>query len=175
MIVREILVMNRLKAAFFVLVLGVIATPALANPTATTLYEYKHWHVQAVQYDDGTISCLAEVSDYSNSFTVWVNQDQSLRLQFYSTAWDFGEGDTADLRVKIDRRSPWTLTDAELYKNSILFDLPNSDASVNFLVEIAQGTRAYLQTSSGEPVIDYSLAGSKASMNALIECGNALR
>jgi hypothetical protein len=167
--------MNRLKTALSVLALGCVALPALADPVSTSLYKYKHWEVEAVQYDDGSISCLAEVDAGTDSFTIWVNQDQSLRLQFYSTSWEFGEGDTADLRVKIDRRSPWTLTGAELYKNSILFDLPDSDASVNFLVEVAQGQRAYLQTASGEPVIDYSLQGSKASMNALIECGNAIR
>lgn len=154
---------------------GFLAAPAAATPQSTMLYEYKHWQVEVVQYDDGSLSCLAEVDAVNDSFTIWINQDQSVRLQFYSTSWEFGEGDTADLRLKIDRRSPWTLTDAELYKNSILFDLPDSDASVNFLVEVAQGQRIYLQTASGEPVIDYSLQGSKASMNALIECGNALR
>ena len=46
---------------------------------------------------------------------------------------------------------------------------------MNFLVEVAQGQRAYLQTASGEAVINYSLQGSKASMNALIECGDAIR
>lgn len=167
--------MKLATTAFAAMLSGLFVAPALADPVSTSLYKYKHWEVEAVQYDDGSVSCLAEVDATTDSFTIWVNQDQSVRLQFYSTSWEFGEGDTADLQVKIDRRSPWTLTGAELYKNSILFDLPDSDASVNFLVEVAQGQRAYLQTASGEPVIDYSLSGSHASMDALIECGNAIR
>ena len=161
-------------AIFLVLALG-LAAPALADPVSTTLFTHKHWEVEAVQYDDGSVSCLAEVDAGTDSFTLWINSDQSVRLQFYSTSWEFGEGDTADLQVRIDRRSPWTLTGAELYKNSILFDLPDSDASVNFLVEVAEGQRAYLMTATGEGVMDYSLAGSRASMDALIECGNAIR
>ena len=87
---------------------------------------------------------------------------------------EFGEGDTADLEIQIGKRSPWSLTNAELYKNSILFNLPDSDAGVNFLVEVAQGNRLYLRTAQGEPVMDYSLAGSRASMDALIACADAL-
>ena len=37
-----------------------------------------------------------------------------MQLQFYSTAWEFGEGDTADLEVQIDSRAPWNLTGADL-------------------------------------------------------------
>ena len=96
-------------------------------------------------------------------------------LNFSSPRGGWGEGDTADLQVQTGRRSPWNLTGAELYKNSILFDLPDSNQGVNFLVEVAQGSRLYLRTAQGEGVKDYSLAGSQASMNALIECADALK
>ena len=62
-----------------------------------------------------------------------------------------------------------------MYKNSVLFNLPDSDVAVKFLVEIAAGTRLYLRSEDGAPVQDYSLAGSRASMSALIDCGNALK
>ena len=146
-----------------------------AEPSSQTLFSHKHWEVEIVGFDDGSFACLAEVDATTDSFTVWVYADQSVRLQFYSTSWEFGEGDTADLQVQIGRRSPWNLTGAELYKNSILFDLPDSNQGVNFLVEVAQGSRLYLRTAQGEGVKDYSLAGSQASMNALIECADALK
>lgn len=160
-------------AAAAVFALG--SAPLLADPKSETLFKHKHWEVEFVTFDDGSLACLAEVDATTDSFTVWVYQDQSVRIQFYSTSWEFGEGDTADLEVKIGKRSPWSLTNAELYKNSILFDLPDSDQGVNFLVEVAEGSRLYLRTAAGEPVMDYSLAGSRASMDALIECGNAIR
>lgn len=147
---------------------------ALAEPQSETLFTLKHWEVEVVSFDDGTLACLAEVDAQTESFTVWTYPDSSMRLQFYSTSWDFGEGDTANLEVKIDRRSPWTLTNAELYKNSVLFNLPDSDDAVRFLVEVASGTRLHLRSEAGEEVQSYSLAGSRASIDALIECGEVI-
>ena len=167
--------MKRIGSGLFALALAGLALPALAEPSSKTLFSHKHWEVEIVGFDDGSFACLAEVDATTDSFTVWVYQDQSVRLQFYSTSWEFGEGDTADLQVQIGKRAPWNLTGAELYKNSILFDLPDSNQGVNFLVEVAQGSRLYLRTAQGEGVKDYSLAGSQASMNALIECADALK
>jgi len=147
--------MKRIGSGLIALALAAFALPAVAEPSSQTLFTHKHWEVEIVGFDDGSFACLAEVDATTDSFTVWVYADQSVRLQFYSTSWEFGEGDTADLQVQIGRRSPWNLTGAELYKNSILFDLPDSNQGVNFLVD--------------------SLAGSQASMNALIECADALK
>ena len=41
-------------------------------------------------------------------------------------------------------------------------------------MEVAKGNRLYLRTSDGGAVQDYSLAGSRASIDALIECGNVI-
>lgn len=150
-------------------------TVAVAESQSEILFQHKHWEVEIVGFDDGTFACLAEVDAQTDSFTLWLYADNTVRLQFYSTSWDFGDGDVADLQVKIGSRAPWELNAADLYKNSILFDLPDSDGSVRFLTEIAQGSRLYLSTAAGEPVMDYSLAGSSASMTALGECGEALR
>jgi hypothetical protein len=146
---------------------------ALANQVET-LYEHKAWVVQGVTFDDGSYACLAEVSDPGESFTIWTFPDRSIRLQFYSEDWDFGEGDTANMEVEIDRRSPWTLTGANLLQNSVLFDLPDLDESVNFVVEVAKGNKLYLRTEDGSEVRNYTLAGSKASIQQLVDCGNAI-
>lgn len=151
------------------------ATMAGAESSSQTLYSYKHWEVEFVTFDDGAVACLAEVDASSDSFTIWTYPDTSVKLQFYSTSWDFGDnGDTADLQVQIDRRGPWTLNAAELYLNSVLFTLPDSDTAVDFLLEVAGGNRLYLRSDTGEDVIDYSLAGSHASMSAMIDCGNSI-
>ncbi len=172
--------MNKFRSAAMtgVLALGVLGFggAAVAETESQTLFKHKHWEVEIVGYDDGTLACLAEVDAISESFTIWTFQDGSVRLQFYSTSWDFGDtGDTADLRIQIDRRRDWTLNDADLYKNSVLFNLPDSDAGVRLLVEVAQGSRLYLRSDDGSNVQNYSLAGSRASMDALIECGNVIK
>ena len=147
---------------------------AMAETTSTSLYQHKHWEVEFVQFDDGTSACLAEVDAGTDSFSVWYYQDDSFRLQFYSTDWEFGEGQTADMEVEIDRRGSWSMTGAELYKNSVLFNLPDNETGVRFLIEVAQGNQLYLRTAAGEGVKWYSLAGSRASMDAMIQCGEAL-
>lgn len=153
----------------------VLPSAALAESQSEILFQHKHWEVEVVGFDDGTFACLAEVDAQTDSFTIWLYADNTVKLQFYSTSWEFGDGDTADLQVQIGNREHWNLNAADLYKNSILFNLPDSDQSVRFLTEVAQGNRLYLRTAAGEAVMDYSLQGSSASMGALAECGDALR
>ena len=160
--------------ALVAMTLGLQALPASADRT-DVLYSYKHWQVEGISYDDGTYACVAEVAEPGESFAIWVFPDQTIRLQFYSEEWDFGESDTADLEVEIDHRSPWSLSGANLVQNSVLFDLPEGDQSVNFVIEVAEGRTLHLRSSDGTPVKDYSLAGSAASISTLIECGSAIR
>lgn len=156
-------------------VLAGLAGPSLAEPTSVTLFQHKNWEVELVTFDDGGRACLAEVDATTDSFTVWLYQDATFKLQFYSQEWDFGDpGTTADLQLRVDRRSPWNLTQAELYKSSVLFTLPDSDTGVRFLVEVAAGRDLLLATAAGEGVKSYSLSGSSASMRAMLECGDTI-
>lgn len=159
---------------------GLAAALVTAAPTVAmaqqseVLFSYKHWEVQIVSWEDGSVGCVAQVTAPGETFSVWTYPDGGVQLQFYSTAWEFGEGETADLEVQIDGRSPWSLTSAELYKNSVLFTLPSGDAGVDFIVEVARGNRLYLRSADGSDVQNYSLAGSRASIDALVECGSAI-
>lgn len=148
---------------------------AASAQTSEILFSHKHWSVSIVGWDDGTVGCVAEVTAPGEAFSIWTYADGSVQLQFFSTAWEFGEGDTADLEVQIDRRSPWSLTAAELYQNSVLFWLPDSNAGVNFIGEVARGNRLYLRSWDGSDVQNYSLAGSSASIDALIDCGEVIQ
>lgn len=165
-------ILHGLAAAALAAILGVTAQ---AETQSQVLFRHKHWMVEGVTFDDGTVACVAELDDPDDSFSIWTYPDTSIKLQFYSTSWDFGEdGGTADLELQIDRRAPWSLTDADLYKNSVLFTLPGSDEAVNLLMEVANGSRLYLRDSDGQDVVWYSLAGSSASMSAMIDCGTAI-
>ncbi|WP_431300623.1 hypothetical protein [Tabrizicola sp. BL-A-41-H6] len=147
---------------------------AVAAQQSEVLFSHKHWQVEIVGWDDGSLGCVAEVSAPGESFSIWTFPDESVQLQFYSTAWAFDDGTTADLEVQIDRRAPWNLTNAELYQNSVLFTLPDDSSGVNFIVEVAQGNRLFLRADDGSDVQNYSLSGSRASIDALIECGEVL-
>lgn len=149
---------------------GLMTGTAGAEAQYETLYQHKAWEVQVVGFEDGSFSCLAQVSGSDESFTIWADANSLVKLQFYSSEWDFGEGDTADLEVEIDRRSPWTLNAAELYLQSVLFTLPDSDIGTKFLLEVVKGNTLYLRDADGNDVRSYTLAGSSASIQALVEC-----
>lgn len=166
--------MSKLARAVIFALWCLVPQAAVAESQSEMLFQHKHWEVELVAFDDGTFACLAEVDAQTDSFTLWLYADYTVKLQFFSTSWEFGEGDTADLQVQIGSLEPWHLTDANLYMNSILFTLPEGDDAIRFLTEVAQGNRLYLGTATGEPVMEYSLAGSNASMRALGECGDAL-
>jgi hypothetical protein len=154
--------------------LCVVAASEGMAQQSEVLFSYKHWEVSVVGWDDGSVGCVAEVKAPGESFSIWTFPDGAVQLQFYSTAWQFGEGQTADLGVQIDRRAPWSLTGAELYQNSVLFYLPDSNAGVNFISEVARGNRLYLRSDDGSDVQNYSLSGSSASIGALVDCGDVI-
>jgi len=137
------------------------------------LFSHKHWQVEVVGFEDGTFGCVAQVTAPGESFSLWLFPNASARLQFYSQQWEF-ENSTANLQIEVDRRGFWALTNAELYMNSVLFDIPGSNDGARLLDEIAAGQRLYLRDESGSGVKDYSLSGSRASMGALAECGSVI-
>ncbi len=148
----------------------IVATNARAESQSQTIFQQGGWDVQVVSFDDGTQTCVANVYVGTDSFSVWADQGGALKLQFHSQAWDFGEGDTANLEVEVDRRSPWSMTNAELYQQSVLFDIPDSAEGVRLLREVMNGRTLFLRNESGEAVQDYPLSGSSASIQTLIDC-----
>lgn len=151
-----------------------LAGPPAAAQQSEVVFQHRSWEVRLVQFEDGSVSCVAQVNHGTDSFSVWGAADQSIQLQFYSDAWDFGEGTTANLEVQVDRRAPWSLTNAELYLQSVLFYIPDSDDGVRFLTEVMRGNALALRNESGEGVMDYSLSGSSASISALVDCMDTL-
>ncbi|OYW54273.1 MAG: hypothetical protein B7Z10_02175 [Rhodobacterales bacterium 32-66-7] len=138
------------------------------------LFSHKSWQVEVWALTDGSFACEAKVSAPGDSFSIWTYPTGDVQVEFYSSAWQFGEGQSAELQMQIDGRVPWTQSGATLSQNSVLFYLPDDAAGIDFIVEVARGNRLYLRDADGNDVKDYSLAGSRASIDALIECGTAI-
>ncbi|MFN3644293.1 MAG: hypothetical protein ACK4TB_15375 [Gemmobacter sp.] len=155
-------------------ILGFAAAPAAAEIQSRTLFQHRAWEVQVVRFEDGAVSCVAQVARPGVTFSVWADNRSPVKLQFYSRAWDFGTGDTANLVIQIDRRAPWNLTNAELYLQSVLFNLPDDNTGTRFLLEVMRGNVLYLRNQRGQPVESYTLSGSAASIQALINCVDGL-
>jgi len=107
-----------------ILIAGLWAQAAVAEATSETLYTIKDWEVRVVGFDDGSVSCLAQVTHGSISFSMWSGADELVELQFYDDGWDLGQGGTADLKVQVDNRPVWNLTSAELHLQSVFFNIP---------------------------------------------------
>lgn len=137
------------------------------------IFQRGAWLVEIVRFDDGDLACSARVTQQEDTLAIWVFQDGYTQLQLYSPDWQFGET-TANLVVQVDRRTEWNLTNAELTQNSVLFNLTNEDDAVDLLVEIARGNTFFVRNEQGQPVIDFTLSGSSASMQMLGDCEVAL-
>ena len=155
--------------------LGLTPRAAVAEVTSRTIYKQQSWQVRVVNYDNKRLRCVAQVSQSGNIFSIWASPTSQIRLQFYSRDWAFGPRHRGNLKVRIDSYPSWRMTNAELYKHSVLFNLPSSSKGSKFLLEVARGEALRLYNSRGQHVRSYTLAGSRASMSALIRCVKALR
>lgn len=154
--------------------LGLLAAPGWADPSSRVVFSYKHWTVSVVSFDDGTLSCAAEVAETNDNFTLWGHRDGTVQMQFYSAGWDL-DGTAIDIQVEIDRRGSWNLRGAETFKQSILFVIADSREGVKFLGEVMRGNVLHLRTAAGRGVQSYSLSGSSASIRKLIDCMDYLQ
>lgn len=152
----------------------VVTGAARAEPQSEVIYSHKAWEVLVIGYDDGSVVCSAQVSNGAQSFSIYADAHDLVRLQFYDESWEFGEEDYADLIVQIDRRAEWTLSDTYLHLQSALFDIGDAKAGARFIDEVMRGNVLRLSNSDHEPVESYSLAGSHAAIDALIDCVDVL-
>lgn len=53
-----------------ILIAGLWAQAAVAEATSETLYTIKDWEVRVVGFDDGSVSCLAQVTHGPISFSM---------------------------------------------------------------------------------------------------------
>ena len=154
------------------LLAGIAVVPAWAERTEV-LYEFRSWVVEGVTTDDNTFACNARVSLLGDSFSLRPLLDKAVRLEFYSDEWEFGEGDAADIQVQVDSRTPRDFSDATLLQSSVYVDLRDPEEGASFLKEIAGGTKLYLRSADGTDVRNYSLFGSSAAIEHLVDCSKA--
>lgn len=165
------------RAFIFAFALAGLSVPAAwAASKSVTVFSYRQWDVQRVSWPDGTMSCDAEiVYDNGDSVAIWADRKNPYRIQFYSADWSFGAKDSYDtVDVQVDNNNSYSVTNADFYKSSIFFDLPDNATGNKFLSQLAAGNRLYLYDSTGKQQTDYSLSGSQASINALTSCVNGL-
>ena len=147
--------------------------PAFADST-TPLYSHKAWEVRGVSYDNGTFACMAIVRSNGIAFSIWTSPQYAAELMFFDRSWSFKPG-KADITLQIDRRARWYFNGAVLEANAVFFTLPDNDASVKFIGEVMRGNVLKLMNSQGKVIQRHSLAGSNASIRALMRCDDLVK
>ncbi len=145
-----------------------VLTTALAQ--SRVVYRYKAWELRVVALDDGSLFCVAQVRPSNGTtFAIWAD-GRNVKLQYYANVWDFGNSSYAqDVVARIDGRPQWNLRNAEFYKNSVIFTMPDGSGSTRFLREVAAGNTMRLYR-DGRRMGRWSLAGSRATMTRLVDC-----
>jgi hypothetical protein len=159
-------------ARLLILALACSAVSANAETKVELLFSKVNWKTERVTFDDGDVGCVAEVrnQDGTEVMSFWRFKN-TYRLQFYSISWEFGESGKADVKLKIDDLDSWNLKNSELYKNSVLFDIPpgkeNGDA---FVAELRGGKFIVLQGAEAVGYRNYSLLGAAEAIDHLESC-----
>jgi hypothetical protein len=153
---------------------GAPAAGAEDGSHSRIVFAERAWEVRLVDRPGTRAFCMARSGGADSFVALYAPAPDRLRMQFYSEAWNFGDGGRVALMVAVDRGAPWALGDATAFRQSALFDLPQSRAGADFLKAMMGGTVLRLGDRTGRPVGRYSLAGSGAAIGALAACVRGL-
>jgi hypothetical protein len=144
-----------------------IAFPAAAADE-TLMYEHGAWSVSLVDWDDGTLSCRAGSETDDTKMRVWADSwNETLNFQFVASGWDFTPSE-GTIFVDIDYQryeAPATFDGGSIFV---------TDLSAEFMRHFKRGSAIALFDEYGRRVMTYSLSGTSAVTDALLECWRML-
>lgn len=145
-----------------------LASPATAYETVT-LYSKGAWSTIVEMYDTGEMACAMTTVQRGGRLDLTHYRSRG-GLEIYLN-FDGVQGGAyvVDLELEVDDWGPWNLYKARGQGSAIFFELPDEDASSRLVAEIALGKMLYLYDGP-EIYHHWSLSGSAAALNALIDC-----
>lgn len=148
--------------------------PTAAISESWTLMSHKHWEVSYISTDD-LVYCSARNMGDGMMFAINVGAG-GVSVFVYDSRRDWNASFDALVKVKVDGRSPWTVSDVVANGEAISFDLVG-DKGAAFLREIEFGNRVSVDykeidedVSRFDSDLWFSLSGSRAALFALNEC-----
>lgn len=151
------------------LLLTLVSLPAMAQESFT-IFSKGHWQVTYEVTENGTPFCVAQVSGDDVYFSLDVGL-YSLSAFYITDYNDFGPGVIeGNVNLRIDNRDTW-VTPAKGTDTVIrMFGL-----KTEFLNQLQDGRRLYIDVEGdGHYEAWFSLAGSAAALNALVDCKHKL-
>lgn len=97
----------------------------------------------------------------------YATDDQGLEVFAFDTIWDLGNRPVS-FNVVVGNKL-WDF-DGDTNDNSISAILDSRDRAQRLMNALSVGNRVALETKSGNPLLDFSLSGSRAAMSALADC-----
>lgn len=153
----------------------IAALPAGAAPTqkATVVFTAKDWTVRRILWSDGKTACVAGVTKPHAALTLWADNRDPLRLQVYDDRWRFQPRGHA-VRLQVDADRPFTAATAQLFRQSVIADMPADADGAAFLAALGRGKTVRLLADDGKPLQSFSLAGAQAALGMLTRCAAGL-
>lgn len=156
--------------------LAIWAVQANAAPKkqAAVIFTAKDWTVRRILWSDGANACVAGVTKPNAALTLWADNRHPLRIQVYDDHWRFRPRNHA-VRLRVDARAPFTAATAQLFRQSVIFDMPPDAQGAALLSSLAKGQTVRLLADDGKPLQSFSLAGAAAALSMLTRCAAGLR
>lgn len=164
------------KNAFALVLAAITASAAQAEESVDrTLSERGDWVTFETRYknEPSADNCTAYTyfdggREYRElNLIVFAIDDQGLEIYAFDDNWDLGNRPVSFNVVVGNKR--WNL-DGDTYDNSISAILDSRDRAQRLMNALSVGNRVDLETKSGNPLLDFSLSGSRAAMSALADC-----
>ncbi len=164
-----------MKKLFLTLLIWLMAQPISADHEyeSTRLLTYKAWYLERVRHrSSGDSWCNAATrNDLGQAFKLTGYDTDTAAIFVFDDTWNLVREDVRFI-ARIDRKN-WNVYGlAE--GTAIVADLDDPDAAATFIYELAKGNRLTITTASGRGIADFSLAGSRRTIDAFFNCWKRL-
>ncbi|MDE3079670.1 MAG: hypothetical protein KGI94_06550 [Paracoccaceae bacterium] len=163
------------RFAIMAVSLALAAAAADAAPTqdAKVVFTAKDWSVRRIDWSDGAKACVAGVTRPDAALTLWADNRHPLRVQVYDGRWNFRPRSHA-VRLQVDAGRPFAAGTAQLFRQSVIAEVPADAQGAAFLAALGRGRTVRLLADDGKALQSFSLAGAQAALGMLTRCAAGL-
>lgn len=159
-----------LRILFTLLTLLALPQTGLAQESHR-MFSHKHWVVDVVDSQAGYLWCSAATRNAAGdhfSIGLWPNGDVTIYTQFWGV--DFGGQHRFQPVMDIDYQR-WTLLNSQRQGNGMM-SWVGGDGLRSLLGDLQRGRAVAFKRNDGGNFASFSLAGSRAAIDALKQCGD---
>jgi hypothetical protein len=157
--------------ATLALVLTTLLAPA-AKAETFLLHQSGYWSVSYAAFPVGNYCTAVTFDRHDQQFDITVWDNQQIKLYMFLDGYKVPER-RVDFSIHIDYEH-WDFTNAILNDGMVVFNLPNSQKTADFLLQLHDSSAVALIGTDGSRLATWSLKGSAKALRALIDCAKKL-